>query len=113
MDWLTVGSLITTRNNYAIKSIFSTNVYHVHGLCLLGIGGSHYISHKLLFENCIFTFSTSSLKQPAGGTLYYYTKRLPKIGNHSLLIKANKANAHLLDILMRYNINTCIRQIDR
>ena len=26
---------ITTRNNEAIKSIFSANVYHVSGLCLL------------------------------------------------------------------------------
>ena len=33
-------STITTRNNEDIKSIFGANVYHVPGLCLLGIGGA-------------------------------------------------------------------------
>ena len=33
-------STITTRNNEAIKSIFSVNVYHVPGLYLLGNGGA-------------------------------------------------------------------------
>ena len=33
-------STITTRNNKDIKSIFSANVHHVSGLCLLGIGGT-------------------------------------------------------------------------
>ena len=37
-------STITTRNNEAIKSIFSANVYRVPELCLLGIGGAPYIS---------------------------------------------------------------------
>ena len=32
---------------------------------------------KLLLENHIFTFSTSSLKQPAGG-VSYYVRGLPK-----------------------------------
>ena len=41
-------STITTRNNEAIKSIFSANVYHVAGLCLLGIGGAPYIIHKIM-----------------------------------------------------------------
>ena len=41
-------STITTRNNEAIKSILSENVYHVPGLCLLGIGGALYISHKIM-----------------------------------------------------------------
>ena len=41
-------STIATRNNEAIKSIFSANVYHVPGLCLLGIGGAPYISHKIM-----------------------------------------------------------------
>ena len=41
-------STITTGNNEAIKSIFSANVYHVSGLCLLGIGGAPYISHKIM-----------------------------------------------------------------
>ena len=41
-------SNITTRKNLAIRSIFSANVYHVPGLCLLGIGGAPYISHKIM-----------------------------------------------------------------
>ena len=53
-------STITTRNNEAVESIFSANVYHVPG-----IGGAPYL------ENHIFTFLTSSLKQPAGGASYY------------------------------------------
>ena len=44
-------SIITTRNNKDIKSIFGANVLHVPGLCLLGI-----------------TFLTYSLKPPAEGT---------------------------------------------
>ena len=41
-------SNITTRNNFKdIKSIFSANVYHVPGLCLLGIDGTPYIVTKL------------------------------------------------------------------
>ena len=66
----------TTRNNEAIIPIFSANVYHVPGLCLLGIGGAPYISHKIMAKNHIFTFLTSSLKQPAGGTSYYARRLL-------------------------------------
>ena len=47
-------STITTRINEAIKSIFSANVYHVPGLCLLGIGGAPYISHKIMARNPYF-----------------------------------------------------------
>ena len=47
------------------------NVYHVPGLCLIGIGGAPTSVIKLWLENHIFTFSTSSLKQPAGGNSYY------------------------------------------
>ena len=71
-------STITTRNNEAIISIFSANVYLVPGLCLLGIGGTPTSVIKLWLENHIFTFSTSSLKQPAGGALYY-TRGLLKL----------------------------------
>ena len=46
---------ITTRNNKAIKSIFSANVYHVPGLCLLGIGGAPYISHKIMAQKPYFS----------------------------------------------------------
>ena len=47
-------STITTRNNEAIKSIYSTNVYHGPGLCLLGIGGAPYISHKIMARKPYF-----------------------------------------------------------
>ena len=47
-----------------IKFMFSANVYHVPGLCLLGIGGAPYISHKIMARK---PFLTCSLKQPAGG----------------------------------------------
>ena len=32
------------------------NVHHVPGLCLLGIGGAPYISHKIMAQKRIFTF---------------------------------------------------------
>ena len=70
-------STITTRNYEAIKSIFSANVYHVPGLCLLGIGGAPTSVIKLWLENHIFTFLTSSLNQPSGGTSYF-SRRLLK-----------------------------------
>ena len=47
-------STITTRNNSAIKSIFSANVYHVPGLCLLGFGGTPYKSHKIMARKPYF-----------------------------------------------------------
>ena len=47
-----IVSTLTTRNNEAIKSIFSANVYHVPGLCLLGIGP--YISHKIMARKPYF-----------------------------------------------------------
>ena len=43
-------STITTRNNKDIKSIFGADVHHVPGLCLLGIGGAPYISHKIMAQ---------------------------------------------------------------
>ena len=43
-------STITTRNNKDIKSIFGAIVHHVPGLCLLGIGGAPYISHKIMAQ---------------------------------------------------------------
>ena len=63
-------SAINTRNNKDIKSIFGANVYHVLGLCLLGIGGAPTLPIKLWLKNHIFTFLTSSLKLPADGTSY-------------------------------------------
>ena len=56
-------STITTRNNQDIKSIFGANVHHVPGLCLLGIGGAHYISHKIMAQKPnfhIFDFSSET-----------------------------------------------------
>ena len=50
-----VSTILTTRNNEAIKSIFSANVYHVPGLWLLGIGGAPYISHKIMAQKTIFS----------------------------------------------------------
>ena len=47
-------STITTTNNEAIKSILSANVYHVPGLCLLGIGGAPYIRHKIMARKAYF-----------------------------------------------------------
>ena len=44
---------------------------------LLGFRGSPRIVIKLWLENHIFTFLTSSLKQPAGDATYY-PRRLPK-----------------------------------
>ena len=41
-------STITPRNNQDMKSMFGANVYHVPGLCLLGIGGAPYIIHKIM-----------------------------------------------------------------
>ena len=61
----------------AVLKPMGANVYHVPGLYLLGIGGAPYISHKIIAQNHIFSFSTSSLKQPAGG-ISYYAGRLPK-----------------------------------
>ena len=43
-------STITTRYNEDIESIFGANVHHVSGLCLLGIGGAPYISHKIISQ---------------------------------------------------------------
>ena len=71
-------STITTRNNKDIKSIFGADVHNVPGLCLLGIGGAPYISHKIMAQKPNFhIFSTSSLKPPADGALYY-ARRFPR-----------------------------------
>ena len=70
-------STITTKNNKDIKSIFGANVHHVPGLCLLGIGGAPYISHKIMAQKPNFQFSTSSLKPPADGASYY-ARRFPR-----------------------------------
>ena len=43
-------STITTRNNQVIKSIFGAIVHHVPGLCLLGIRGAPFISHKIMAQ---------------------------------------------------------------
>ena len=36
--------------------IFVGNVYHVPGLCLLGIGGAPYISHKIMARKPVSYF---------------------------------------------------------
>ena len=58
-------STITAKNNSDIKSTFSANVYHVPGLCLPGIGGSPYISHKIMARKPyfhIFNFSETIIR---------------------------------------------------
>ena len=37
-----------------MKAIFSAKVYHVRGLCLLGIGGAPYVSHKIMAQKPYF-----------------------------------------------------------
>ena len=77
-------STITTRNNKDIKSVFGANVHHVPGLCLLGMVVPPTLVIKLWLKNQIFTFSTSSLKLPADGALYY-ARRFSNLGYHNLL----------------------------
>ena len=48
------GMLDLHHANLNPKSIFGANVYHVPGLCLLGIGGAPYISHKIMAQKLIF-----------------------------------------------------------
>ena len=46
-----------------IKSVFGANVHHVPGLCLLGIGGTPYLSHKIMAQKPyfhIFDFSETT-----------------------------------------------------
>ena len=57
-----------------IISIFGVIVYHVPGLCLLGIGGAYYI--KLWPIKHIFTFFTS--QKPPADRASYYARRFPK-----------------------------------
>ena len=56
----------------------------VPGLCLLGIGGTPYISHKIMAQKPNFTFSTSSLKPPSDGASYYARNSLD-LGQYNLL----------------------------
>ena len=71
-------STITTKNNQDIKSIFSANVYHFLDCPsqVLVAPPTSVIWLKLWLENHIFTFSTSSLKQPAGAASYYARRLL-------------------------------------
>ena len=60
-------STITARKNKDIKSIFGANFHHVPGLCLLGIGGAPYISHKIMAQKPNFDifdfFSETTLRR--------------------------------------------------
>ena len=40
--------------HHSYQKIFSANVHHVPGLCLLGIGGARYVSHKILAQKPYF-----------------------------------------------------------
>ena len=53
-----VGSLCHT-HILDIKSLFGANVHHVPGLCLLGIGGTPYIIHKIMAQKPFFHILTS------------------------------------------------------
>ena len=57
--------------------MFGTNVHHIPGKILLGIGGAPTLAIKLWPKKQIFTFSTSSLKPPANG-VSYYARRFPR-----------------------------------
>ena len=49
-----------------IKSIFGAIVHHVPGLCLLGIGGAPYISHKIMAQKpnfYIFDFFSDNTRR--------------------------------------------------
>ena len=61
-----VGSLCHT-HGIVRHQIHGSNVHHVPGLCLLGIGSAPTLATKLWLGNRIFTFLTSSLKPPADG----------------------------------------------
>ena len=52
--WSSVSTRTTRNNYYDVVSIFGANVYHVPGLCLLGIGGAPYISHKIMAQKPYF-----------------------------------------------------------
>ena len=63
--------------------MFRTNIYHVPGLCLLGIGGASYITHKFMAQKPYFHIFDLS-EMPAGGASYY-VKRLTKFIESYLL----------------------------
>ena len=46
-------------------------MFIVPGLCLLGIGGTPYISHKIMAQKPNFHISITSLKPPEDGASYY------------------------------------------
>ena len=77
-------STITTRNNSDIKSIFGAIVHHVPGLCHQVLVAPPTLVIKLWLKNQIFTFSSSSVKPPAGGALYYAGRSLD-LGHYNLL----------------------------
>ena len=54
-----VGSLCHTRGvvrcpSFVVRRTSCANVHHVPGLCLLGIGGAPYISHKIMAQKTNF-----------------------------------------------------------
>ena len=77
-------STITTRNNKDIKSIFGADVHHVPGLCLLGIGGTPHISHKIMAQKPNFHIFDFSLKPPAD-VLHIMLEDSLDLGHYNLL----------------------------
>ena len=63
--------------NDAAKSTCSETTRHLPGLCLLGIGGAPYISHKIMAQKPNFHIFDFFLKPPADGASYY-ARRFPR-----------------------------------
>ena len=70
----------------ALSVVRSANVYHVHGLCLLGIGGTPTSVIKLWLKYHIFTFSTS-LKRPAGSRFFWQNFEYGKMQKFGFCLK--------------------------
>ena len=69
-------SIIFTEISFSPNPYLMQMFFHVPGLSLLGFGGAPYNGHTVMARKPYFTFSTSSLKQPAGGASYYARRLL-------------------------------------
>ena len=78
-------STITTRNNKDIKPIFGVNVHHVPGLCLLGIGGAPYISHKIMAQKTKFSHFRLLLRNHQQMVLHITLGDSLDLGHYNLL----------------------------
>ena len=78
-------STITIRNNQDIKSIFGENIHYVPGLCLLGIGGSPYISHKIVAQKTKFSHFRLLLYNHQQMVLHIMLEDSLDLGHYNLL----------------------------